>query len=185
MGVAAESTQTLLAGLEAAASRAGRADVARLASATIEIGPDVDPAAIAAGSRLAADRWFCWEQPDRGFALAGLGTAIQVISRGEDRFRDLTEGCARGTRDREAEEPADLPAGAGPVWATGFAFSHSGGSDPLWSSMPAALAVMPEVAIARSDGRVFLTASVALGSGASTDAIMSRYENPRNSRRAM
>jgi menaquinone-specific isochorismate synthase len=184
MGVAAESTQTLLAGLGAAASRAGRAKLARVASATVELEPDLDPVAIAAGSRLAADRWFCWEQPDRGFALAGLGAAIEVISRGEDRFRDLTERCARATRDREAEEPAGLPAGAGPVWATGFAFSPIGGSDPLWSSMPPALAVMPEVAIARSDGRVFLTASVAFGPGASAEGALERMAGRIGSLRA-
>ena len=34
----------------------------------------------------AGDRWFCWEQPDRdGFALAGLGSAHEVVSRGPRR----------------------------------------------------------------------------------------------------
>ena len=78
--IAAESTQTLLTGLEDALSRADRSQPTRLVSATVEVEQDVDPAAIAAGSRLAADRWFCWEQPDRGFAVAGVGSAIQVVS---------------------------------------------------------------------------------------------------------
>jgi isochorismate synthase len=174
MGVAAESTEALLAGLEAAISRADLAGTARLASATVEVEPAIDPAAIASGSRLASDRWFCWEQPDRGVALAGLGTAIQVISRGEDRFRDLAERCARATDDRTAEEPGELPAGAGALWATGFAFAPRGGSDPLWSSLPPALAVMPEVAIARSDGRAFITVSAALGPEAPAAAALDR-----------
>src|SRR5204862_4885187 len=147
MGVAAESTETLINGLEAALSRASRAGSARLVSATVQVDRDIDPTAIAAGSRLAADRWFSWEQPDRGFALAGLGTAVQALSRGEDRFRDLAERCARATQDREAEEPGELPAGAGPVWSTGFAFASRGGSAPIWSSLPPALAVLPEVAM--------------------------------------
>src|SRR4030095_13933961 len=98
--IAPESTQTLITELEDALSRADRTQPTRLVSATVEVEHDVDPAAIAAGSRLAADRWFCWEQPDRGFAVAGVGSAIQVVSRGEDRFRDLAERCARAMHDR-------------------------------------------------------------------------------------
>src|SRR5512132_3921509 len=130
MALAAESTETLLAALEGALSRADRDRPAQLVSATVEIDPKVDPAAIVAGSRLAADRWFCGEQPDRGFALAGMGSAIAVVSRGEDRFSDLAERCARVEHSRVAVEPDELPAGAGPVWSIGFAFSPRGGSDP-------------------------------------------------------
>ena len=174
MGVAAESTDALLAGLESALSRTGLDRPGRLVSATVEIDHDVDPAAIAAGSRLATDRWFCWEQPDRGFALAGVGSATHVISRGEDRFADVAERCARATHDRLAEEPGELPAGAGPAWATGFAFAPRGGADPLWSSLPPALAVMPEIGIARGPDGAFLTASIFVEPGTDTDAKLRR-----------
>jgi len=157
---------SLLAELEDALTRGGDG---RLVSATIELDSDVDPVAVAAGSRLATDRWFCWEQPDRGFALAGIGTAAEVVSRGHDRFRDLAEGCSRTTRDRVAAEPDGLPAGAGPVWATGLAFAPTGGDQPIWSSLPPALAVLPEVTIARSEGRSFLTVSMKPGSGATAE----------------
>jgi isochorismate synthase len=174
MGVAAESTETLLTGLETALLHAGRDRPTQLVSATVEIDPQVDPAAIAAGSRLAGDRWFCWEQPDRGFAIAGIGAATAVISRGEERFTDLAERCTRAVHDRKAEEPSELPPGAGPVWATGFAFSHRGGSDPLWSSLPPALAVLPEVSIARGPEGAFLTASIFLEPGTDPDSLMQR-----------
>jgi salicylate biosynthesis isochorismate synthase/menaquinone-specific isochorismate synthase len=174
MGVAAESTETLLAALEAALSRADDGRPSRLVSATVEIEPEVDPAALAAGSRLAADRWFCWEQPDRGFALAGLGSATQVVSRGEDRFTDLAERCARVTHDRVAEEPGELPAGAGPLWATGLAFAPRGGSDPLWASLPPALAVMPEISVVRGPDGAFLTATIQLEPGSDPDALLKR-----------
>src|SRR3954468_14987493 len=94
MAIAAESTETLLAGLREALQSSGTGRPSRLISATVEIDADVDPASVAAGSRLAADRWFCWEQPDRGFALAGVGSAAQAVSRGEGRFTDLAERCA-------------------------------------------------------------------------------------------
>jgi isochorismate synthase len=173
MGVAAESTDALLTGLEDALARAdGRPT--QLISATVEVDPDVDPAALAAGSRLASDRWFCWEQPDRGFALAGLGSAISVVSRGEDRFADLAERCARANQGRVAEEPGELPAGAGPVWSTGFAFSPHGGSDPLWSSLPPALATIPEVAVTRGPDGAFMTASVFIEPGSDPAALLKR-----------
>src|SRR5919204_5295527 len=184
MAIAAESTGTLLSGLEAALARGDRDRPPQLVSATVEIDPEVDPAAIAAGSRLAADRWFTWEQPDRGVALAGIGSAVQVMSRGEDRFADLAERCARATHDRTSEEPGGLPAGAGPIWATGFAFAPGGGADPLWSSLPPALAVMPEVALARGPEGTFMTAAIHLEPGADPNALLGRVAGRLGSLRA-
>ena len=63
-------------------------------SATVEV-ESADPAALAFASRLAGDRWFCWEEPDRGFALAGVGSAAEVVSRGAGRFADVAADCAR------------------------------------------------------------------------------------------
>jgi isochorismate synthase len=157
-------------------SALARGSEGRLVSATVEIEDDLDPTALAAGSRLAADRWFSWEQPDRGFALAGIGSAAEVMSRGPDRFRDLAEGCSHYTRDRVADEPGGLPAGAGPIWATGLAFAPEGGTEPIWSSLPPALAVLPEIAITRSEGRGFLTASAHLEPSADADALLRRIE---------
>jgi salicylate biosynthesis isochorismate synthase len=153
-------------------SALSRGHEGRLVSATVEIEEAVDPTAIAAGSRLATDRWFCWEQPDRGFALAGIGTATEVVSRGADRFSDLAAGCSRIVHDRVAEEPIGLPAGAGPVWSLGLAFAPDGGSTPIWSSLPPALAVLPEVAIARSEGRSFLTVCAVPASDASPEQVL-------------
>jgi salicylate biosynthesis isochorismate synthase/menaquinone-specific isochorismate synthase len=161
----------LLARFESALERAPEG---RLVAATVEVAEEVDPTALAAGSRLAADRWFSWEQPDRGFALAGIGSAAEVMSRGKDRFRDLAEGCSRITRDRFADEPSGLPAGAGPVWGTGLAFAPEGGTEPIWSSLPPALAVLPEIAITQSEGRGFITASAVLEPGTDADALMAR-----------
>jgi isochorismate synthase len=138
----------------------------RLVSVTVELDEKVDPAALAFGSRRADDRWFCWEQPDAGFALGALGTALEVVSRGGDRFSDLAAGCIRATQSRLSDEPEGLPAGAGPVWAAGFAFAPDGGGEPVWSSLPPALAVLPELSVARTSGGSFLTVSVAPDPGA-------------------
>src|SRR6478609_6464318 len=92
----------------------------------------VDPCAAVFASRLASDRWFCWEQPDREFALAALGVAQEIASRGPDRFRDVAGECSDA--EMTADEPAGLPAGAGAVWVGGFAFDPHGGGTSPWSS---------------------------------------------------
>ncbi|MDP9189518.1 MAG: hypothetical protein M3O25_09745, partial [Actinomycetota bacterium] len=85
----AAATEEALDALGRALERAAGNGRRTLASATVEIGA-ADPAAIALASRMASDRWFCWEQPDNeGFALAALGSVREVISRGPGRFADV------------------------------------------------------------------------------------------------
>jgi isochorismate synthase len=170
--VTAIETAPLLAGLEDAVARAAEVGRRTLASATAPIDPSSDPSALAFGSRRAGDRWFCWEQPDRDFALAGIGSAMELISRGEDRFIDVARRGAEAFHDRVAAEPAELPAGAGPVWVGGFAFDPQGGSEPQWSSLPPALMTMPEVAMLRSGGQAFLTVALIVEPGADPDRLL-------------
>ncbi len=124
-----------------------------------------DPCAAAFASRLASDRWFCWEQPDRGFALAGLGVAHEAASRGESRFGDVAAECLRVGRDAVVEDPPGLPAGAGPVWFGGFAFDPEGGASSTWASLSPASLVLPELSLCRSDERSFLTVNAVVQPG--------------------
>jgi isochorismate synthase len=140
-----------------------RSDGRRLVSVTVEVELE-DPSAAVFASRRAGDRWFCWEQPDRdGFALATLGAAAEVVSRGPGRFAEVAARCAELVRERAAVEPEDLPAGAGPVWVGGFAFADDGAAAPQWSSFPPALLVLPELALLRRGGRTLLTACAFTG----------------------
>jgi isochorismate synthase len=135
-----------------------------LVSVTSEVELE-DPAAVAFASRLASERWFCWEQPDREFALAGIGVAHEAASRGERRFRDVAVECSRVAGGRVVEEPVGLPAGAGPVWLGGFAFDPEGGGSPTWSSLPPASLVLPEISLCRSGGRTWMTVNAVVGPG--------------------
>ena len=148
----AVTTEALLEALAKGAARRRRT----LVSVTKEVEPG-DPCAAVFASRLASDRWFCWEQPDREFALAGLGVAHEAASRGKDRFADVAAESLRISRGAVLEEPRGLPPGAGPVWLGGFAFDPDGGSTPTWSSLAPASLVLPEVSICRSGERAFLT----------------------------
>jgi isochorismate synthase len=123
----------------------------------------VDPCAAVFASRLASDRWFCWEQPDRGFALATLGVAHEGTSRGPHRFRDVARECL-GV-EAIADEPSSLPAGAGAVWVGGFAFDPDGGGSSAWSSLAPASLVLPELSACRSGKDTFLTLNAVVRPG--------------------
>ncbi len=131
----------------------------RLVSVTARV-EIADPSAAVFASRLAEDRWFCWEQPDReGFALAAMGTPHEIVSRGARRFEDVAGGCAAIARGRAADEPPDLPAGAGPVWVGGLSFAPEGATAPQWSSFPPASFWLPELALTRDGEVTWLTVS--------------------------
>src|SRR5204863_1707461 len=114
-------------------------------------------------SRLASDRWFSWEQPDREFALAALGVAHEAASRGPQRFRDLAAECLGS--ETIADQPHGLPAGAGGVWVGGFAFDPEGGGSSTWSSLPPASLVLPELSLSRSGDEAFLTVNAIVHPG--------------------
>jgi salicylate biosynthesis isochorismate synthase/menaquinone-specific isochorismate synthase len=156
------ATSQLLTGLRDAVGRATGRRRRTLVSVTAEVDL-VHPCAAVFASRLASDRWFCWEQPDRGFALAGLGVAHESVSRGRGRFAEVARECLAVGRDAVVDEPAGLPAGAGPVWLGGFAFAPDGSGSPTWSSLQPASMVLPELSLCRSGGATFLTLNVVLG----------------------
>jgi salicylate biosynthesis isochorismate synthase/menaquinone-specific isochorismate synthase len=168
------ATNELVARLRECAERAAGRSRRTLVSVTVEV--DVaDPCAAAFASRLASDRWFCWEQPDRGFALAGLGVAHEASSRGASRFGDVAEQCLRTGGDAVVDEPRGLPAGAGPVWLGGFAFDSEGGSSSTWSSLSPGSLILPELSLCRSGDRTFLTLNAVVQPG---DDAAQRSEAP-------
>ena len=169
----AATSDRLLEGLRDGAARAAGRSRRTLVSATARF-EAVDPCAVVFASRLASDRWFCWEQPDRGFALAALGVAHEATSRGEGRFDDVVRECLRVGEGAVVEEPAGLPAGAGPVWTGGFAFDPRGAGTPPWSSFSPASMALPEVSLCRQDGETFVTVNLVVAPGADADSLVAR-----------
>jgi salicylate biosynthesis isochorismate synthase/menaquinone-specific isochorismate synthase len=143
-----------------------------LVSVTVEVDLD-DPCAAVFASRLASDRWFCWEQPDRGFALAGLGAVHEATSRGPTRFRDVAAEVSEIRRDALYDEPPGLPAGAGPVWLGGFAFDPEGGGSSTWASLEPGSLALPELSLCRSNERTFLSLNALVGPGEDAERLAS------------
>jgi isochorismate synthase len=147
-------------GAELATSRSRRT----LVSATVPV-EGIDPSATGFASRLASDHWFCWEQPDRGFALAALGVAHEASSRGDLRFEDVARECLRLNEGAVLDEPPGLPSGAGPVWTGGFAFDPEGAASSAWSSFSPASLILPELSICRIGDECFLTVNLVVSPG--------------------
>lgn len=131
-------------------------------TAAVEV---ADPCATIFAARLASDRWFCWEQPDREFGVAGMGVAREASSRGARRFEEVAAVAGETLRDAVLDEPRGLPAGAGPVWLGGFAFDPEGGGSATWSSFEPGSLFLPEVSICRSGEGAFLTVNAIVGPG--------------------
>jgi salicylate biosynthesis isochorismate synthase/menaquinone-specific isochorismate synthase len=160
----AAASEELQARLSPAVERAAGRRRRTLVSVTAQV-EGLDPCAAVFASRLASDSWFCWEQPDREFALAALGIAHGATSRGERRFAEVAAECHGVARDAILDEPPDLPAGAGPVWTGGFAFEPEGGYSPTWSSLPPAALHLPELSVCRAGEEVFVTVNAVVRPG--------------------
>lgn len=157
----AAATESLQRAMERAQARERRT----LVSVTVSV-EGFDPCATVFASRLASDRWFCWEQPDREFALAALGVAHEASSRGPGRFEEVARECLRLGEGAVVEEPVGLPAGAGPVWTGGFAFDPEGASSAPWSSFAPAAMALPELSLCRHGEETFLTVNTIVNPGA-------------------
>ncbi len=166
--------------LRAARDRADRTGRGVLASVCAPVDPSVDLSAAVLAARRPDDRFFCFEQPDRGgFALAGLGQAAIAEGRGSQRFADVASRCRAIVRDAlggDAEADPKSPSAAGPVWVGGFAFSPDGGMTPEWSSLAPGQLVLPELALARGGDEARMTLSAVVEPGSDPDVALERLE---------
>ena len=110
--------------------------------------PGADPlsafAAAPAGSRR-----FCWIQPERGLAIAGIGAALQWQPAGRrGRFSEAARFVSEVSRDLQgvAEVTAPGTGPSGPLLCGGFAFdSQPGGEQSRWAGFGAGMLVLPEL----------------------------------------
>jgi menaquinone-specific isochorismate synthase len=149
-----------------------------VAAVTVAIPAEVDVSAAVLAARRAADRFFCFEQPDRErFALAGLGAATVLEASGADRFRRVARAArelgGRTFGDDPAQDPQRRP-GAGPVFVGGFGFAPDGGATPEWSSLAPASLMLPEVALARHGDEARMTVAVKVDGDEAPEAVVER-----------
>lgn len=131
-----------------------------LATVTVRLRGDVDPAAVVTASRRPGEPYFLFDR--NGATLAALGAVMTIEETGPDRF---ARSAARWQRlaGEAACDPPEGPAGAGLIAVGGFAFADDGGAARHWDGFPPASLHVPEIAIAREGDDVRLTVAVAPG----------------------
>jgi salicylate biosynthesis isochorismate synthase/menaquinone-specific isochorismate synthase len=144
----------LAARLELAVGRARRSGGETLATISLQLPGDLDPAAVVCASRRAGEAWFVFEQPDRdGAALAALGEAVRIGDSGPGRFATTVDrwralaAAAVGERSEPGGSAEDD--WGGPLAVGGFAFAPAGAASPAWEGFEPASLVVPEVVIRR------------------------------------
>jgi isochorismate synthase len=161
--------ERLAARLGLAVRRARRSGRQTLASLTVEVAQDVDPSAVVCASRRAGEPWFLFEQPDRGrAALAGLGETLVLRASGRERFATVADRW-RDLSAAAVSDPADEPAGSGPVAVGGFSFAPDGGGAPHWAGFEPASLTVPELALRRAQHGGRQSVSLTLSALASPD----------------
>ena len=154
--LSAADTERLLARVALAVTRARRSGQETLATLSIALPADVDPAAVVCASRRTGEPWLLFEQPDRdGASLAGLGQTVVIAASGPGRFAtaaDRWRALAAAAVGGAGEEPDE-----GPIALGGFAFAYDGGRAPHWKSFAPASLIVPELALRRRGREVSLT----------------------------
>jgi len=137
--------------LALAVRRARRAGLQTLATFSLGLPADVDPSAVVCASRRSGERWFVFEQPDRGHAaLAGLGEVSSLQASGPARFASVADRW-RALAAAAISDPPEDSAGGGPVAVGGFAFAPDGGRAPHWQGFEPASLSVPEVLLVRRE----------------------------------
>ncbi|MHB8242550.1 MAG: isochorismate synthase [Solirubrobacteraceae bacterium] len=149
--------ERLAARLVLAVRRARRTGKEVLATITLALADDVDPSEVVCASRRSGERWFLFEQPDRGGAsLAGLGEVVALQAEGAERFGTVADRW-RTMAAAAVADTGDEGEGGGPVAVGGFSFASDGGRAPHWQGFDPASLSVPEVLLSRTRGTVQMT----------------------------
>ncbi len=148
--------------MNATSGALARSAVPGLNVRTVPVSATVDPLALLQG--FPTTRGFCWEQPSRGLAIAGVGASVTITAAGRDRFAR----CAAALADVLAAAPDAVAVG-------GFAFRDDERQGAPWRGFPSTEWIVPEVALVRRAGRAQLVATAPHGAaGRSLDLILAR-----------
>jgi salicylate biosynthesis isochorismate synthase/menaquinone-specific isochorismate synthase len=169
--LSAEDRERLSARLALAIRRARRSGGEVLATLSLPLDGRVDPSAVVCASRRAGEPWFVFEQPDRArAALATLGEVTSLQASGPTRFATVADRW-RALSAGAVADPADEPAGGGPVAVGGFSFAPEGGAAPHWQGFEPASLTVPEVALSRTGRRGEVTVRMTLAALACPDDV--------------
>jgi len=166
----AAQARTLAERIAKAARRAARRGSSTLAGLTVALELDLDPATVVFASRRMREPWFCFEQSDREqVALGTLGSVVELTASGPSRFLEASQRWRRLVSEAFCDGASF---GAGLVAVGGFSFADDGAADPEWHAFAPMSLHVPELALARTAGRTFMTVAVNVSAGDETETHM-------------
>jgi len=139
-----------------------------LASFTTHLGPARDFDAMALVNTTDA---FIWEQPERGFALAGTGIAARITASGPGRFDDARTQLQQLLDDAIVQQESGAALHPTPLSLAGFAFDPERPDNVAWFGYPDALVTLPRLLFTRSGSHLFITANALVAEDTSTTAV--------------
>lgn len=165
--VAGERRATLADAIGAAREAARRAGEPVLAVWTEPILDAPDPVTFFAAAEAGDLRTF-WQQPARGIALVGAGSAFAARGGGGTRFATASESFSR-TAARAVRAAGGDVEPLGPVAVGGFAFDPSRPRSEEWGAFPDGLLVVPRALLRVCDGLATLTVAALVDRDADID----------------
>jgi menaquinone-specific isochorismate synthase len=152
-----EAVSQLAPLVQRARTRSQRLGHPVLASLTAHLGPALgyDPSAIVTRRDAVV-----WEQPQRGFALAGAGHATRLTASGESRFQDARTQLMRLLDEAVIEQDSGAALRPAPLSFAGFAFDPAHPDDVAWFGFPEAMVILPRILLACSGAHLFFTVNV-------------------------
>ncbi len=174
-GLRPELLGRLEAKLPEALRRARRGARAQLVSVTAAAPAGTDPVAAVALGRRAGEAWFCFEQPDRDeYAVAALGSVCTLEASGAHRFEEVAGRWRSLAAGALSDFTEGHPAGSGLIATGGFAFGPEGGGSSHWDGFAPASLIVPEISIARGQGRASVTLNQAAGPDDTAEDVLAR-----------
>ena len=154
--------------LQAGHRRALRRDRPILVS-TVVSAPSLDPLSFFdRGAAVAADRMY-WSRPADGFALAGVGSAWSLVTRGSERFAESAAAWHEYCADALIETPSDA-IGTGLIAMGGFSFDPQRPPAEQWAGFPDGLLIVPRFLLTISDGAAWLAMNALVDPGSDIEA---------------
>lgn len=150
-------TQGLTPLVRTAKSRCIRVAAPVLASYTGHLGPaaDFDLAAL-----VTQPDAFYWDQPERGFAMASTGRAVEITAEGPERFAAVRARLEALQEDAVVFQESGAALRAAPLAVGGFAFDPQRPDEVAWYGYPDARVAIPRLMFSRAGSHLFVTTSI-------------------------
>ncbi len=118
-----------------------------------------------------------WEQPDRDFAILGIGSATSIEAEGVTRFSTIDQRWRHLHDSIFIDRDEDCPRSLGPMLLGGFAFANTPSTGGEWRGFTPARFFVPRTTFVRQDGRFFQIRCVRVDARDLVEKVASKFDH--------